>query len=156
MSGSGVPYGGIALTACVTLLGVGLNAVVPEEAFEIVLNVAALGILASWGMIVACQMKLVGWSRKGLLVRPAFRLPLSPWSGWLVMAFLVAVLVLMGFDYPIGTYTVVSLVVIVPALVAGWFAARKRVLAVAAEREGFTGGYPVRADRPVDDPGPGD
>jgi L-asparagine permease len=156
MSGSGVPYGGIALTSCVTLLGVGLNAVVPEEAFEIVLNVAALGILASWGMIVACQMKLVGWSRKGLLVRPAFRLPLSPWSGWLVLAFLVAVLVLMGFDYPIGTYTVVSLLVIVPALVAGWFAVRKRVLAVAAEREGFTGEYPVRANRPVDDPGPGD
>ncbi|MEK6442014.1 hypothetical protein [Pseudonocardia sp. T1-2H] len=30
------------------------------------------------------------------------------------------------------------------------------VLAVAAEREGLTGEDPVRADRPVDDPGPGD
>jgi L-asparagine permease len=69
------------------------------------------------------------------------------------MAFLVAVLVLMGIDYPIGTYTVASLVVIVPALVAGWFAARKRVLAIAAEREGFTGEYPVRANRPADDAG---
>ena len=43
MNKAGVPYGGIALTALVTLLGVGLNAVVPDEAFEIVLNVACAG-----------------------------------------------------------------------------------------------------------------
>ena len=43
MNKSGVPYGGIALTAGVAVLGVVLNAVVPAEAFEIVLNVASAG-----------------------------------------------------------------------------------------------------------------
>ena len=119
MSASGVPYGGIALTASITLLGVGLNAVVPEQAFEIVLNVAALGILSSWAMIVLCQLKLVTWSNAGIVRRPSFRLPFSPWSGYAVLVFLLLVLVLMALDYPTGTYTIASLVIIVPALVGG-------------------------------------
>jgi L-asparagine permease len=51
-------------------------------------------------------------------------------------------------DPPIGTWTVASLVLIIPALVVGWFAVRSRVLAVAQEREGFTGQFPVVANRP--------
>jgi L-asparagine permease len=144
MSRGGVPYGGIALTAVITLLGVGLNAVVPDQAFEIVLNVAALGILASWGTIVACQIRLVAWSRAGVVRRPSFRLPGSPYTGYLTLLFLLGVIVLMAFDYPVGTYTVGALVVIVPALVAGWFAVRRRVEAAAAERIGFTGEFPVK------------
>jgi L-asparagine permease len=144
MSAGGVPYGGIALTAGITLLGVVLNAVVPEQAFEIVLNVAALGILASWGTIVACQLRLVAWSASGVVRRPAFRLPGSPWTGYLTLLFLLGVLVLMAFDYPVGTFTIASLVVIVPALVVGWFAVRKRVEDAAAERMGYTGDYPVK------------
>ena len=37
------------------------------------------------------------------------------------------VLVLMGFNYPIGTWTVASLAVVIPALIGGWFLVRKRV-----------------------------
>ncbi len=48
----------------------------------------------------------------------------------------------MALDPHIGTWTVASLVLIVPALVVGWFAVRSRVLAVAREREGFTGQFP--------------
>ena len=70
MNKAGVPYGGIALTAFVTLLGVGLNAVVPEEAFEIVLNVACLGILGSWATIVLCQLKLLSWAKQGSAAAP--------------------------------------------------------------------------------------
>jgi L-asparagine permease len=42
-------------------------------------------------------------------------------------------------------------VVIVPALVVGWFAVRGRVLAVAQERIGYTGQFPVIANRPLSD-----
>jgi L-asparagine permease len=56
--------------------------------------------------------------------------------------------VLMALDPPIGTWTVASLVLIIPALVVGWFAVRGRVLEVAREREGFTGSFPVVANRP--------
>ncbi|MCG5434087.1 amino acid permease [Mycobacterium sp. MYCO198283] len=149
MNTRGVPYGGICLTAAIGLLGVFLNGVVPEEAFEIVLKVAALGIIASWGTIVICQIQLYRWSKKGILNRPSFKLWGSPFTGYATLAFLVAVLVLMAMDPPIGTWTVGSLVVIVPLLIVGWFAVRTRVQAVAEERIGFTGQFPVIAERPA-------
>lgn len=148
MTRNGVPFGGILLTGCITLLGVGLNAVVPGQAFEIVLNMSALGIVTAWGTIVICQLKLFSLSKQGLVERPHFKMMGAPYTGYATLAFLLAVLVLIGFDYPIGTYTLATLVLIVPALIAGWFAVRRRVLAVAAEREGYTGEYPVVAERP--------
>jgi L-asparagine permease len=148
MSSRGVPYGGICLTALIGLFGVLLNLVVPEKAFEIVLNMAALGIIASWGTIVICQIQLYRWSKKGILARPSFQLWGSPYTGYLTMVFLVGVLVLMAMDPPIGTWTVATLLLIIPALIAGWFAVRRRVLAVARERIGYTGEFPVIAERP--------
>ena len=58
----------------------------------------------------------------------------APYTGYLVLAFLVSVIVLMAFDYPVGTFTLSSVVVIVPLLVAGWFAWRKDIARIAAER----------------------
>lgn len=134
MSQGGVPYAGICLTASIGLLGVLLNGVVPTHAFEIVLNVAALGILASWITIIVCQLQLFRWSKLGRLKRPSFRMWGAPYTGYATLAFLFGVLVLMGFDYPIGTLTIGSLVIIIPALIGGWFLVRERVNAIAAER----------------------
>ncbi|WP_236007826.1 amino acid permease [Nakamurella leprariae] len=134
MSRAGVPYGGILITATVTLLGVGLNVVVPEDAFEIVLNIACLGILSTWATIVLCQIRLQQWARRGLVERPSFRLFGAPFTSYLTLVFLAGVLVLIGFDFPVGTWTVASLVIIVPALAVGWRLCRERVLAIAAQR----------------------
>ncbi|XAS67267.1 amino acid permease [Micrococcaceae bacterium Sec5.7] len=149
MNKAGVPYGGIALTAAVALLGVVLNAIVPAQAFEIVLNIASIGIISAWGMIMLCQMKLAAWAKKGEAVRPQFRLPGSPVTGWLTLVFLAAVLVLMAFDSPVGTWTVASLVLVIPALMFGWYRCRDRILEIAAARDGHTGPHPVIANRPV-------
>lgn len=78
MSRSKVPYGGILLTSGFCVLGVGLNFVVPADAFEIVLNFAAIGILATWGMIMICHLMFWQKSQKGELARPSYRLPGSP------------------------------------------------------------------------------
>jgi len=135
MNKSGVPYGGMLLTVAFGLVGVGLNAVVPQDAFEIVLNVAALGIISSWAIIMLCQMQLQRWAKQGRLVRPAFRLFGAPFTGYLTLAFLLGVLVLMALDYPVGTYTVGLLVVIIPLLFVGWFAFRGRIRKAVQERE---------------------
>jgi L-asparagine permease len=150
MSKQGVPYGGILLTCVICLFGVVLNAFNPGQAFEIVLNMAALGIIASWGTIVLCQLRLVKMAKAGIMKRPRFRMPLTPWSGYLTLAFLVAVLVLMAFDAPVGTWTVGTLVILIPMLIGGWYLVRGRVLALAHERIGYTGDFPVVANRPVD------
>ncbi|MCU1425796.1 MAG: L-asparagine permease, partial [Microbacteriaceae bacterium] len=147
MNTRGVPYGGILLTGALTLLGVGLNAIVPEHAFEIVLNIYALGIVTGWGMIILCQIQLQRWSRQGKAVRPSFRLFGAPFTAYLTLLFLVTVVVLMAIDWPVGTITVSSVIVIIPLLIVGWYLSRDRILAVAQEREGHTGAYPVITDR---------
>ncbi|MFE1934494.1 amino acid permease [Streptomyces sp. NPDC059474] len=134
MSRNGVPYGGVLFTAALALLGVGLNAVVPKMAFEITLNANALAILCTWGTIVLCQLKLHRWAERGRATRPSFRMPGSPWSSYLTLLFLLVVLLLMLFDYPVGTFTVGTLVLIAPALAVGWYCVRGRVLALAADR----------------------
>ena len=59
MSRHHVPYAGILATGGLEyVVGVFLNYLVPSQVFEIVLNVASLGIIASWGFIVVCQMRL--------------------------------------------------------------------------------------------------
>ncbi|WP_067903538.1 amino acid permease [Nocardia vaccinii] len=134
MSNSGVPYVGILATGAIALIGVGLNAVVPDKAFEIVLNMSALGTITAWSVIVACQLRLWRWSRKGLAQRPAFRLPGAPWTSALTLAFLLSVVVLMAVsDDVVQRGAVIAVVVVMlPVLTAGWLLARKRAADIAA------------------------
>ena len=140
MNKAGVPYGGIAITAVVALLGVVLNFFVPEDAFETVLSVASVGILVTWATIIICQMRLKQLADRGELERPSFRLFGAPYTGYVTLVFLVGVLVLVFVDSPA---TLVATVVAVIGIVIGWFACRKRITALAAEREGYTGTVPV-------------
>ncbi|MGV0624443.1 amino acid permease [Mycolicibacter minnesotensis] len=136
LSRNGVPYGGILLTGLIGLLGVALNAVVPEHAFEIVLNIAALGVMMAWGTIVACQLRFYALTKRGQLQRPAFRMPLAPYSGYATLAFLAAVLVLMMFDPEYGVWIRTAALVGVPAIIGGWFLVRGRTRAIAALETG--------------------
>lgn len=143
MSKGGVPFGGILLTAGITLLGVALNAAVPDKAFEIVLNVSSLGIVTAWATIILCQLKFRQFVRQGKAEAPTFRMPGAPVTSWVTLGFLLAVLVLMAIDWPIGSVTVASLVLIIPLLILGWYLQRDRILQIAGIREGVTGPFPV-------------
>ncbi|SON59226.1 L-asparagine permease 2 [Mycobacterium simulans] len=133
MSKNGVPYGGILLTAGIGLFGIVLNAIKPSQAFEIVLHIAATGVIVAWGTIVACQLKFHRLVKAGQLARPTFRMPLAPYSGYLTLAFLVGVLVLMFFDEVHGPWMLGALVIGVPALIGGWYLVRDRVVAAAQD-----------------------
>ncbi|SDQ74504.1 L-asparagine permease [Curtobacterium sp. UNCCL20] len=149
MSKGGVPYAGILLTAAFTVAGVVLNYFVPSQAFEIALNIASLGIITAWGTIILCQMRLRQWAKQGLAKEPTFRLPGAPVTAWLTLAFLASVIVLMAIDYPVGTYTIASLVIVIPLLIVGWFLQRDRILRIASLREGVTGPYPIGVRDPA-------
>jgi L-asparagine permease len=144
MTKHGVQFAGIPLTACFTVAGVFLNLVVPSEAFNIALDLSALGIIASWGTIVICQIQLYRWSKRGIVARPSFQLFGTPYTSYATLVFLVAVTALMCYQ---NYWNLVALVVIVPALVGGWYAVRGRVLEMARERVGFTGNYPSSPKR---------
>lgn len=88
--------------------------------FEIVLNVASLGIVSTWAFIVICQMMLRRAINRGEIPAVSFKMPFAPLSSWLTLGFLLAVLVLTGFDYPDGTYTIAAIPVVAIALVVGW------------------------------------
>ena len=111
MTKHGVPFAGIALTACFTVAGVFLNLVVPSEAFNIALDLSALGIIASWGTIVICQIQLYRWSKRGILARPSFQLFGTPYTSYATLVFLVVVTALMCYE---NYWNLVALVVIVP------------------------------------------
>ncbi|MET9971507.1 amino acid permease, partial [Streptomyces sp. NPDC006356] len=127
MNRSQVPYGGILLTCAVCVLGVGLNYLMPSQAFEIVLNVASLGIISTWVIIMICHLLFVRRAKAGLVTRPGFRLPGSPVTEIVTIAFLVAVLALMWNDPEVGRKTLLLIPVIAVMLVGGWYAIRRRV-----------------------------
>ncbi|MFE7131657.1 amino acid permease [Streptomyces sp. NPDC057638] len=131
-----VPYGGVLLTAAFGVAGVGLNYVMPGQAFEIVLNLASIGILGTWGMIMICSLLFWRRSQAGLLSRPSYQLPWAPYTQIVTLVFLASVIVLMWWGGGIGRTTVMFLPLIAAALVGGWFLVRNRVNAIAAEREG--------------------
>ncbi len=132
MSKQQVPYAGILVTVAIYIVGVVLNYYVPSQVFEIVLNIASLGILSSWGFIVVCQMKLRKAIKEGKAKDVSFKMPGAPVTSWLTLLFLFSVLVLMAFDYPNGTYTVATIPLLVVLLVFGWFGLRNRAKEVKA------------------------
>ncbi len=81
----------------------------PSHVFEIVLNVASLGILSTWGFIIVCQMAFRRAVSRGEVDDVSFKMPGAPVTSWLTLAFLCWVVVLMALDYPNGTYTVASI-----------------------------------------------
>jgi L-asparagine permease len=143
---AGVPYGGIAITAAVSLLGVPLNYLVPAQAFEIVLNVASVGIVMTWATIVLCQIQLKRWADKGWLERPSFRMFGAPYTGYLSLLFLLGVLVMVFIESPL---TMLVTAIASALMVVGWYACRHRIREIAQAREGFTGSAPVIANPPA-------
>ncbi|MEY4475393.1 MAG: hypothetical protein RL248_1160 [Pseudomonadota bacterium] len=132
MSPQSVPYAGILVTVSIYVLGVVLNYLVPSQVFEIVLNIASLGIISSWAFIIICQMKLRQAIKQGTAKPVSFKMPGAPVTSWLTLFFLAGVLVMMAFDYPNGTFTIATLPVVAILLVVGWFSLRKRASEVAA------------------------
>jgi L-asparagine permease len=126
MNAQKVPYGGILVTLVVYLIGVGLNYLLPSLVFEIVLNIASLGIVSTWAFIVVCQMKLRQAQDRNQVERVGFRMPFAPFTSWLTLVFLASVLVLMAFDYPDGTYTIAAIPVVAILLALGWIALKGR------------------------------
>ncbi|WP_343036603.1 amino acid permease [Flexivirga aerilata] len=137
MSKTHVPYGGIAATAAVGILGVVVNYLQPGKAFEIVLNLASVGIIGVWSMIMISHLMFVRKARRGEIERPGFRLGGAPVINIVTLVFLAAVLVLIGTDGDIGTWTIcLALPLVAAAMVGGWFVVRGRIDSSVFDDEG--------------------
>ncbi|PHI94168.1 amino acid permease [Parasaccharibacter apium] len=115
-----VPYVGIGVTLFIYLVGVLMNYLYPTQIFEIVLSISSLGILGTWATILLCQLRLHRAIKRGRIAVTSFSMPGAPYTGWLTLAFLLLVLVMMAFDYPSGTITVGSIPILALIFYGGW------------------------------------
>ena len=138
MSGSGVPWAGIVMTAVVYVFGSILNAVSPD-AFEIALEAASIAVVFTWGTIFVCQLRLRRLTDRGVLPPSSFRAPGTPWTSYLGLGFLAFVIVGMAISgwqsSPYFWHKTGFVVVVlgIPALIVvfelGWLFVKGRVWA---------------------------
>ncbi|WP_236082548.1 amino acid permease [Acidipropionibacterium jensenii] len=122
-----VPAGGITITASLGLIGVLINYIYPSGAFDIVMNLAGIGIAGTWISILASHGIFVRRARRGDVERPDFRLRGAPVTNIVAIVFLVVVIVSMWFDPGVGRPTIYMFLGVVVLLVIGWFAVRNRI-----------------------------
>jgi L-asparagine permease len=127
MNKAGVPYGGILITTGLGVLGVIMNLIVPEQAFEIVLNLAGLGIVGVWASIILTHWLFVRKTKREGGERPAFRLPFAPVTNVVTLVFLAVVILLMALDPGVGRITLGAFVIVVVLMVIGWYRVRGRI-----------------------------
>ena len=122
-----VPYGGITVIAGLGLIGVLINYVFPSNAFEMVMNMAGIGIAGTWISILVSHWIFVHKARAGQMERPAFRLRGAPVLNAVTILFLLAVIVAMWFDPAGGRPTLMIFGLVVIAMIVGWFIVRRRI-----------------------------
>lgn len=144
-----VPAGAIALTVSFYVLGIVLNYFVPADAFNIILNFSALGILATWAFVLLAHLGYQRKAKQGLIERASFRLPWAPVSNYVTLAFLLIVYVLLWFDGTAGKVTVLAVIPLAFLLWGGWFLVRGKVARTAAEYQ--TASTTDQAAHPTDD-----
>ncbi|MDN6480155.1 MAG: amino acid permease [Acidipropionibacterium jensenii] len=114
-----VPAGGITITASLGLIGVLINYIYPSGAFDIVMNLAGIGIAGTWISILASHVIFVRRARRGEVERPDFRLRGAPVTNIVAIVFLVVVIVSMWFDPGVGRPTIYMFLGVVVLLVMG-------------------------------------
>jgi L-asparagine permease len=120
-----------------------LNFLVPD-AFEIALEAAAIGVIFTWGTIFASQLRLRKLTDAGVIPPSPFRMPGSPYTSYIGLAFLAMVLVGMAISgwqsSPYLSHKINFLVIVfgIPILAVvlaiGWRAVRPAVVANTGDR----------------------
>jgi L-asparagine permease len=130
----GVPFGGIALTSVVIIIGVVINYVAPGRAFDVAMNLTSVTLVLTWGAMIVAQMKLQKKAERGELERPSFRMPLAPYSNWLTLAFLALVVILVASGDSLGFWTII---ISIPIILIVWFSWRWVKPSVVRRRREF-------------------
>ena len=121
-----IPYGGIIITSALGLIGVVLNAVLPSDAFDIIMNLAGIGIAGTWAAILVTHLAFLKKVKAGEETRPEYRMPGAPYTNYVSLAFF-AIVVISNLTSVSGRWTLALFVVVVIAMVIGWFYVRGRI-----------------------------
>ncbi|MGW5411759.1 amino acid permease [Actinomadura geliboluensis] len=119
LNGRGVPVLTVVISALVMGIGVVINAIVPEKAFEYITSVSTGGALLVWTVILVAHMIYRRRAAAGTLAKSPYRMPWAPYSSWAVLAFFVFVTVTIAWeaDTRVALYVMAAWVALV---VIGW------------------------------------
>ncbi|ASB68546.1 amino acid permease [Bacillus subtilis] len=90
-----VPRNALFFSAIVILIGVTLNYIMPEGVFTLITSISTVCFIYIWGITVICHMKYRK-TRPELAKTNEFKLPLYPFTNYLILAFLAFVLVVLA------------------------------------------------------------
>lgn len=90
-----VPRNALFFSAIVILIGVTLNYIMPEGVFTLITSISTVCFIYIWGITVICHMKYRK-TRPELTKTNKFKLPLYPFTNYLILAFLAFVLVVLA------------------------------------------------------------
>ncbi|MER6144660.1 amino acid permease [Streptomyces sparsogenes] len=98
LSGRKTPAIGITLSVALMGIGVVLNYLVPEKAFEYVTSVATAAGIWSWSMILVSHIRYRSAVRAGRLPASSFPAPGGAVFSWVALVFLLFVTCLVAYD----------------------------------------------------------
>ncbi|MCB7155268.1 amino acid permease [Bacillus stercoris] len=90
-----VPRNALFFSAIVILIGVTLNYIMPEGVFTLITSISTVCFIYIWGITVICHLKYRK-TRPELAKTNKFKLPLYPFTNYLILAFLAFVLVVLA------------------------------------------------------------
>ncbi|WP_437177557.1 amino acid permease [Heyndrickxia camelliae] len=91
-----VPAPALICSTLVLLVGVLLNYLLPDKVFTLVTSISTICFIWVWGVIIVSHMRYRKLMPDNAKTNP-FKMPLAPFSSWIVLAFFVFVLILLGF-----------------------------------------------------------
>ncbi|MEC0305006.1 amino acid permease, partial [Terribacillus saccharophilus] len=103
---TGAPVPAILLSSGVAGIAVIINFLMPEKVFSYVMATATVAGIINWSMIIIIHLAFRKRIGKEAASKLSFKLPLYPISSYIVLLFLAAVIVIIGFmpDYRLALY----------------------------------------------------
>ncbi|WP_153979513.1 amino acid permease [Paenibacillus xylanilyticus] len=95
LNGRKVPSNALFFSTLVILIAIILNYVMPEGVFTLITSVSTVCFIFVWGIMVICHLKYRR-TQPEIARRSHFKLPLYPFSNYLILAFLAFVLVVLA------------------------------------------------------------
>ena len=132
VSRNGVPWPAVLIMLGAMLIGVVLNAAIPESAFAVVASLATFATVWVWLMILLSHLAMRRQMAREGVVADRFPVPLWPLASWLALAFIVLVVVLLGVFPATRVALLVGVVWLVILALVFYGAKRRRALKVAS------------------------
>ncbi|MEX3980498.1 amino acid permease [Paraburkholderia sp. EG287A] len=132
-----VPHRAILMVFATMFAGVLLNYIMPEQAFELFSSVTVFALVCAWGSIVISHMGFrKSKMRKGEESQITYKMPFYPYSNYIALTFLAAVLIGIAILPDMRISLVVSAVWVFVVFVAYKFYVRKDATRASVVVEG--------------------